>query len=123
MGRCIDECGNDYCHCAVFARFGLFPFMALAIALVIVGLLFAVFYKPRNMEGHLLFQEWRQFKETFRELDLDEWKSLSTDDKFRAYTYAIGCGDKSFEKLFAEFAEAENVQIMRVLDFSTIIPF
>ena len=91
-----------------FARFGLFPFMALAIALVIAGLSFAVFYKPRNMEGHLLFQEWRQFKERFRELDLDKWKRLSTDDKFRAYTYAIGCGDKSFGKHFGEFAEAEK---------------
>lgn len=91
-----------------FARFGLFPFMALAIALVITGLSFAAFYKPRNREGHLLFQEWRQFKEAFRELDLHEWKRLSTDDKFRAYTYAIGCGDKSFGKHFSEFAEAEK---------------
>lgn len=91
-----------------FARYELFLYMALAIVSVIVGLSFAAFYKPRNEEGHRLFQEWQQFKEVFRDLDLDEWKRLSTDDKFRAHIYAIGCGDKSFGGHFTEFAEAEK---------------
>ncbi|WP_438313004.1 DUF2207 domain-containing protein [Sporosarcina sp. FA9] len=91
-----------------FGIYELFMYMAITIVLVIGGLSFAAFYKPRNKEGHRIFQEWRQFKEAFRDLDLDEWKRLSTDDKFRSYAYAIGCGDKSFGKQFTEFAEAEN---------------
>ncbi|MCZ2259935.1 DUF2207 domain-containing protein [Sporosarcina sp. G11-34] len=91
-----------------FAHYELFPYMALTIILVIGGLLFATFYKSRNQEGHLLFQEWRRFKEEFKELDLDEWKRLSTDDKFRAYTYSIGCGDKSFGKHFTKSSEVEK---------------
>jgi len=91
-----------------FGRYELFLYMAIMIVLMIVGLSFAIFYKPRSKEGHHIYQEWLQFKEAFRDLDLDEWKRLSTDDKFRSYTYAIGCGDKSFGKQFTEFAEAEN---------------
>ncbi|MFD1929529.1 DUF2207 domain-containing protein [Sporosarcina siberiensis] len=91
-----------------FGIYDLFMYMAITIVLMIIGLSFAIFYKPRNKEGYRIFQEWHQFKKAFRDLDLDEWKRLSTDDKFRSYTYAIGCGDKSFGKQFTEFAEAET---------------
>lgn len=91
-----------------FGRYELFLYMLITIFLMIAGLSFAFFYKPRSKEGHRIYQEWRQFKEVFRELDIDQWKRLSTDEKFRSYAYAIGCGDKSFGEQFTEFADAEK---------------
>lgn len=39
---------------------------------------------------------------------MNEWKKLSTDDKFRAYVFGIGVKDKNWGRHFPEFAEAES---------------
>ena len=91
-----------------FGRYELFMLMSIAILLAITSWLFAIFYRSRNLEGHRLFEEWKQFRKAFHNLDLDEWGSLETDDKFRAYTFAVGTGDKRVMKQFNEFATAEK---------------
>lgn len=89
-------------------RYEFYLYMSIAIFMTLVGLLFAIFYNPRNEKGFVLFEEWQQFRKRFADLDMNEWEKLSTDDKFRAYVYGIGVKDKNVARQFPEFAEAEN---------------
>ena len=89
-------------------RYGVFLYMSIAILFIVVGLSFAIFYKPRNEKGLILFLEWKQFRKRFADLDMKEWEKLSTDDKFRAYVFGIGVKDKNLGRHFPEFAEAES---------------
>jgi len=83
-------------------------FMATAIVLTFVTWSFAALYKPRSLDGHIIIEEWKQLQQAMDDSELDEWKELSTDDKFRAYTYAIGVKDKALASHFTEFTDAEN---------------
>ena len=60
------------------------------------------------MAGHRLFEEWKQFSQAFDNLDLDELGLLETDDKFRAYTFALGTSDRRVINQFKEFTTAEK---------------
>lgn len=101
----------------LFGRYALYFFMVNAIILSLSTMIFAIFYKPRNLQGHHLVEEWRHFRKVFSELSVDEWQQLSTDDKFRAYTYAVGIGDKDFAKNFTEFASAGRRTLSEGPDF------
>ncbi|WP_210470973.1 DUF2207 domain-containing protein [Sporosarcina sp. 6E9] len=92
----------------LFGRYELFFLMAIAAFFAFISLLMAIFYRLRNLEGHLLFEEWKQFRQAFDKLDLDEWNLLETDDKFRAYAFSVGTGDKRVMKQFNEFRAAEQ---------------
>lgn len=89
-------------------RYEFFLYMSIAIFMTIVGLSFAIFYNPRNEKGFVLFEEWQQFRKRFADFDMNEWRKLSTDDKFRAYVFGIGVKDKNLGRHFPEFAEAES---------------
>ena len=91
-----------------FGRYELFVLMSVAAVLAFTSWLFAMVYRSRNLEGHRLFEEWKQFRQAFNHLDLNEWNKLDKDDKFRAYTFAVGTGDKRVMNQFTEFATAEN---------------
>lgn len=89
-------------------RYELYSYMVITILFAVVGLSFATFYSPRNIKGLILLEEWKQFRKRFANLDMNEWKRLSTNDQFRAYTYSIGVKDKNMERHFNEFSEAES---------------
>lgn len=89
-------------------RYSLFLYMSIAILLTVVGLSFAIFYKPRNEKGLVLFEGWKRLRKQFANIDTNEWEKLSTDDKFRAYVFGIGVKDKDLGRHFPEFAEAES---------------
>ncbi len=91
-----------------FGRYELFLYLSITVLLMIIGLSFAFFYKPRTKEGHQIYQEWRQFKESFGELDIEQWKRLPSDDKSRSFTYVIGSGDESFGEQFNIFTDVEK---------------
>ena len=86
-----------------FGRYELFFLMAIAVFFAFISWLGAIIYRSRNLEGHRLFEEWKQFRQAFDNLDLDEWNLLETDDKFRAYAFSVGTGDKRVMKQFNEF--------------------
>lgn len=92
----------------VFLMYSLFLFMIFSALLSLTVMAFAFFYKPRNEKGHLLYAQWQQFQKAFGELDIDEWSKLSSDDKFRAFTYSVGSGDKAFSKHFNQFVDVEK---------------
>ncbi|QUW20287.1 hypothetical protein JSQ81_10385 [Sporosarcina sp. Marseille-Q4063] len=101
--------GAVFAVCAIqFGRYELYFLIAIAAFIAFSSWLIAIFYRSRNMEGHRLFEEWKQFRQAFNNLDLDEWNLLETDDKFRAYAFSVGTGDKRVMKQFNEFATAEQ---------------
>ncbi len=51
-----------------FGRYELFILMSIAILLAITSWLFAIFYRSRNLEGHRIFEEWKQFRQAFDNL-------------------------------------------------------
>ncbi|WP_318617791.1 DUF2207 domain-containing protein [Sporosarcina sp. YIM B06819] len=91
-----------------FAMYGSFGHTVVAAVFTLTALLFAMFYQPKNQRGTQIIEEWRQLQGMFNKFNLDEWNRLSTEDKFRAYTYGIGVKNKNFDKHFSEFADSER---------------
>lgn len=89
-------------------RYDVFLYMAMMIVLALTGLIIALFYYPRNLEGFQLKTEWGRFRERFENLDTDSWEQLPVDDKYRAYIYGIGVKDGNLERLYTEFQQAEQ---------------
>lgn len=88
---------------AMLARYEIYSFMTLCIGSAIGLLVIAVGYYPVNAEGLRIKEEWKQFRQQFKTMDNHAWKSLSADDKYRAYIYSIGVKDG--EELYATFIE------------------
>lgn len=91
-----------------FGGSGLVLLVVIALLFSVTTMTFAIFYKPRNEKGHLLYEEWARFRNVFRDSDIDEWRNLPTDDKFKAFTYSVGSRDKGFTEQFQQFIDAEK---------------
>lgn len=92
-----------------FANIGLGFLIVISSVFSFITLTFGILYKPRNKNGHLLFEEWQRFRLVFRDSSMNEWNNLSMDDKFKAFTYSVGSQDKGFSKQFKQFIDAEKV--------------
>ncbi len=89
-----------------FFLYDVFTLFLTAALFSIITLLTAYVYKPRNEKGHLVLEEWLRLRKVFDASHIDEWNKLSTNDKFKVYTYAVGSNDKNFSKEFRQFADA-----------------
>lgn len=89
-------------------RYEVYSFMALLIVLALGGLLIALLYYPRNVNGAQIKEEWSRFSKRFKDIETNEWESLPVDDKYRAYIYGIGVKDKSIQKICNKFEQAEK---------------
>lgn len=89
-------------------RYEVYLSMAILIGLALVGLCIAFFYKPRNLKGLQIKEEWKRFRKHFEQVSAEEWERLPVDDKYRAYIYGIGVKDGKLEKLYNEFERAEQ---------------
>ncbi|MHA6259921.1 DUF2207 domain-containing protein [Sporosarcina sp. CAU 1771] len=89
-------------------KYGLLLLLGLSIVLGIIGIVFAIVYNPRTEEGHQIYEEWKWFQRAFPKLEPEEWRNLSTEDKFRGFTFAITFSGSSLVKRFNEFIEYER---------------
>lgn len=90
----------------IFFLYEVIFLFLIATLFSFITLITAYVYNPRNEKGHLVVEEWLRFRKVFGESDINEWNKLSTIDKFRAYTYAVGSNDKNFAQQFNQFADA-----------------
>ncbi|HSJ37138.1 MAG TPA: DUF2207 domain-containing protein, partial [Planococcus sp. (in: firmicutes)] len=86
--------------------YGLFPWMAASIFLAMLALGFAIGYSPITHEGHKLRHNWRRLKADMEQLPAEQWNSLTTDEKQRAYAYLLGSDPKTAERKASVFTNA-----------------
>ncbi|MGY0694844.1 DUF2207 domain-containing protein [Virgibacillus sp. FSP13] len=89
----------------------LFGIHELYMWMIFSGLLsfglivFAILYRPKTMKGVEISHQWKDFKEKYKKMDVDEWNEQMDDDQKRAFIYGIGTNDwrikKKNEQLFA----------------------
>ncbi|MFA9458098.1 DUF2207 domain-containing protein [Halalkalibacter sp. AB-rgal2] len=84
----------------------LFELFILTLGLSIALLSFALFYHPRTWTGEKIKHEWKTFRQRFKSVQSSQWKSLSEDDKMRAFLYGFGSNDKEITKKNEELAKA-----------------
>lgn len=90
----------------LFPIYDLLGWFLLALFLFIGILVYVFTYRPKNLEGLRIHQEWKQFKESYQSLSPEEWKKWPEDDQMRAYIYGLGLGDKKMIKQNKRLIEA-----------------
>ncbi|MBD8071157.1 DUF2207 domain-containing protein [Bacillus sp. PS06] len=78
----------------IFPVYGLPAQLFFTILLFITVLIYAFAYHPKTTAGHQLSYEWRIFKTYFKDLAEEDWKSLTEDERMRAYLYGLGVNQK-----------------------------
>ena len=93
----------------LFGIFSHFISMLFAIAATVITLVVGLVYRPRTKEGHVLYKEWQHFRnafESFGDFNEEKWRSLSTDERLRAYTFGVGAQDIHIQSELDKFEQA-----------------
>jgi uncharacterized membrane protein len=93
----------------LFPFYDLFAWFAVTLGLFFTVIFYAMFYRPKTWKGLKITHEWTLVKQHLKELNVAEWKTLTDDEKMRAYIYGIGIKDKNIiqesEKLVKPFKQ------------------
>ncbi len=89
----------------LFLNYELYGLMACHLGFSIVLFLTAIFYQPMALNGYILLEEWKQFRLYFRDPH-SNLQELSFNDQLRAYTFAVGMGDKRIGQQANAFTDA-----------------
>jgi len=78
----------------IFGMHELFMWVFFQMVILVGLLAFALFYKPKTVEGLLVGMEWKSFKDEFSEMKRDDWATLQNEEQARALLFAAGSSDK-----------------------------
>ncbi|ADU29075.1 DUF2207 domain-containing protein [Evansella cellulosilytica] len=85
----------------LFILFGmneLFGYVATTGVIALAYLLYGIIYNPKTYKGSLIFYQWQQFKQHYRQLSHEYWDSWSEDEQMRAFLFALGIGEDDLKK-------------------------
>lgn len=98
----------------LFAIYNLMGWFAVSIVLFFTVIIFAIAYHPKTWKGLVISHEWSEVKRHLKELNIDEWKLLTEDDRLRAYIYGLGIKEKTIT--------AKNNQLVKSFEIPDINP-
>ncbi|OZS78667.1 hypothetical protein CF394_05105 [Tetzosporium hominis] len=90
------------------AIYDLLPWTFGSVMLAMGTLLLAIFYSPLTREGHEIRSQWRTLKKEFPTVTEEQWKSLTEDERKRAYAYLLGSDSKTATKQATTFHAATS---------------
>lgn len=90
------------------AIYDLLPWTFGSVMLAMGTLFLALFYSPLTREGHEIRSQWRTLKKEFLMVTEEQWKSLTEDERKRAYAYLLGSDSKTATKQATAFHAATS---------------
>jgi hypothetical protein len=90
----------------IFPIHGLFFWMSMTMVLFIAIILYALLYHPKTEKGALIHHEWKAFKERFKTLTEEDWRTWPEDDRIRAFIYGLGTKTKAIIEKNETFAKS-----------------
>jgi uncharacterized membrane protein len=108
----------------LFLAYGLFGWLMAGIVLFFTVIIYAIAYRPKTWKGLKVTHEWKLVRKYLPQLDINEWKVLTEDEKMRGYIYGLGIKDrniiKNSKKLIKAFQLPETEYRANSADFYMI---
>lgn len=96
----------------LFLAYGLFGWLMTGIVLFFTVIIYAIAYRPKTLKVLKVAHEWNLVLEHLKQLDINEWKALTEDEKMRGYIYGLGIKEKNIirnsKKLIKAFESPES---------------
>jgi uncharacterized membrane protein YgcG len=77
----------------MFLVYGLFGAFLLATVLLFTAIIYGFAYRPKTWNGLVLTHEWNTVKKHLGELEIDNWKALTEDERMRGFIFGLGIKD------------------------------
>ncbi len=103
----------------MFGIHELYMWMVFSGLLFFGLIVFAILYRPKTMKGVEISHQWKDFKEKYKQMGVDEWNEQMDDDQKRAFIYGIGTNDRQIKKkneqLFAASPSNSDMLLFMVI--------